>query len=121
MAFQFELPYNSSVLNSWMNTPLLLAGIEGAVVPEEEEEEPKNESVGTNTDTTDENTDAADLTSSTLTPGADSSISTNPFTASTISTAESDENTITVVDDDDDADITQKDNSTGKGFFGFFL
>ncbi|GAB1611016.1 sorting nexin-29-like isoform X2 [Argonauta hians] len=28
-AFQFELPYNSSVLNSWMNTPLLLAGVDG--------------------------------------------------------------------------------------------
>lgn len=107
MAFQFELPYNSSVLNSWMNTPLLLAGIEGALMPEEEQ--PKNESVGTNTDTTDDtNTDTADLTSSTLTPGADSSISTNPFTASTISTAESDSNTLTF----DDADATHSDNST---------
>ncbi|CAI9720083.1 sorting nexin-29-like isoform X2 [Octopus vulgaris] len=28
-AFQFELPYNSSVLNSWMNIPLLLAGVDG--------------------------------------------------------------------------------------------
>lgn len=113
MAFQFELPYNSSVLNSWMNTPLLLAGIEGALMPEEEQ--PKNESVGTNTDTTD--TDTADLTSSTLTPGADSSISTNPFTASTISTAESDSNTLTF----DDADATHSDNSRGKGSLLVFI
>lgn len=116
MAFQFELPYNSSVLNSWMNTPLLLAGIEGALMPEEEQ--PKNESVGTNTDTTDDaNTDTADLTSSTLTPGADSSISTNPFTVSTISTAESDSNTLTY----DDADATHSDNSTGKGSLLVFI
>lgn len=27
--FQFELPYNSSVLNSWMNIPLFLAGVDG--------------------------------------------------------------------------------------------
>lgn len=116
MAFQFELPYNSSVLNSWMNTPLLLAGIEGAIVPEEEEEQPpprRNESVGTNTDSIDDldaNTDTADLTSSTLTPGADSSLSSNPFTASTISTAESDTNTIT----NDDADAILNDNTTEK-------